>query len=242
MSSQPNRSLADGLRCLQALAAAGGPVGGRELARELGLHHVKANRMLMGLAEAGFALRDGQGRYGAGPALHVLAALATFGSGLLTRALPELRTLQQRSGATVALGVRWQRHVCYLYHGHAGSPPEEALGRTQMHPASTSSIGLALLAECPAAEVEALYAAAPPAGFASHRALQAELKRIAKTGHACLEHRSGELPHHSLAVTVGDPVIAGLACTGLALERPIGPIVDHLHTAAEAIAKPGAPA
>jgi DNA-binding IclR family transcriptional regulator len=243
MSSQPNQSLADGLRCLQALAAAGGPVGGRELARDLGLHHVKANRMLMGLAAAGFAQRDEKGRYGAGPALHVLAALATFGSGLLTRALPQLRLLQQRSGATVALGVRWQRHVCYLYHGHAGTAPEQALGRTQLHPVSTSSIGLALLASSPPTEVAALYDADnPPTGFASPRALQAELKRIAKAGYACLEHGQAPQAHHSLAVTVGDPVIAGLACTGLPLDRPIETTIDHLHAAAEAIAATGAPA
>ena len=235
MASQPNQSLADGLLCLQALAAAGGPVGCRELARELGLHHVKTNRMLMGLAAAGFAQRDERGRYGAGPALHVLAALATFGSGLLTRALPHLRRLGRETGATVALGVRWQRHVCYLYHGTAGASAEQALGRTALHPATTSSIGMVLLATAPRDEVDALFADEPPLGFPSRARLRTELTRVARAGFACLVHDGGRGSHHSVAVTVGDPVVAGLACTGLPLAEPVAPVVEQLHATATAI-------
>lgn len=236
MGSQPNRSLADGLLCLQALAAAGGPVGCRELARDLGLHHVKANRMLMGLADAGFALRDDKGRYGAGPALHVLAALATFGSGLLTRALPHLRALGRETGLTVALGVRWQRHVCYLYHGAAKASAEQVLGRTALHPATTSSIGMALLAAAPADEINALYVEEAPLGFGSLTRLRTALKRHATAGHACLTHDGAKGPHYSIGVTVGDPIVAGLACSGLPVDQPVEPLVAQLHATAAAIA------
>jgi len=232
MGSQPNRSLADGLLCLQALAAAGEPVGCRELGRELGLHHVKTNRMLMGLAEAGFATRDEHGRYAAGPALHVLAALATFGSGLLQRAMPELQVLHRRTAAVVALGVRWRDRVCYLYHGRRTA---EALGRTQLYPATTSSIGLALLAQAPREELDELYPRAAP-GFASPAALRRELAGVRRRGHAALRHGEAARPHHSLAVAIGDPATAAVAVTGIPLENDPAPALERLHAAAAAIA------
>jgi DNA-binding IclR family transcriptional regulator len=145
MSSQPNHGVLDGLLCLEALAVAGEGVGTRALARQLGLHPVRVNRLLKSLAEKGFARQDADRRYMPGPAFHVLAALATHGSGLLRRALPHLQALAVSQNATVALGVLWRDQVCYLYHGDARTPPAEALGRTQLHPAATSSIGVILM-------------------------------------------------------------------------------------------------
>jgi DNA-binding IclR family transcriptional regulator len=206
MSSQPNQGILDGLVCLEALAAAGEPVGCRELARRLDLHHVRANRLLKSLVDAGFARQDRNRRYLPGPAFHVLAALATHGSGLLRRALPHLQRLARASGAVVALGVMWRGQVCYLYHGDARTPAAEALGRTRLVPASESSIGTVL----------------------------AEPSR----GHVCLEHRSDQraTAHHSIAVPVGAPPIAGLACTGVPLDAPVAPIVSLLTATAAAIA------
>ena len=53
MSSQPNNSLATGLAVLTEICAANEALGGRELARRMGLHHAKVNRLLMTLAEIG---------------------------------------------------------------------------------------------------------------------------------------------------------------------------------------------
>ena len=64
--------LRDGLACLSALCAAAEPVGGRAIARQLDLNHVKVNRLLMTLAELGYARQDEQRRYHPAAGMHVL--------------------------------------------------------------------------------------------------------------------------------------------------------------------------
>jgi len=82
-------------------------VGGRELARELGLEPTRVNRLLRTLAHLGLAQQDDRRKYRRGPGIHVLAAQAKFRSGLLRRAMPVLESLR-RFEFTVALGVLWR--------------------------------------------------------------------------------------------------------------------------------------
>lgn len=217
MSSQPNHGVLDGLVCLQALALAGEPVGCRELARRLGLHPVRANRLLKSLAEGGFARQDSRRRYLPGPAFHVLAAAAASGSGLLRRALPHISALARETGAVVALGVLWRDRVCYLWHGGAEAGPE-ALGATRDHPATDSSIGQVLLAAMPGGEPDAART------------------RIAAQGWACLTHGTSARPHLSVAVPVGAPPIAGLSCTNVPTDADLGALVARLTATARRIA------
>lgn len=231
--SQPNQSLADGLLCLQAIAATREPVGVRELARQLGLHHVKTNRMLMGLAAAGFAQRNERGHYSPGPALHVLAALATFSSGLLATALPHLEALHQATTGKVALGVRWRDQVCYLYWG---THTNTALGRTALHPATRSSIGMVLLAAATAEDITSCYPDDIP-DFTDRKALDAALRRIRRDRYARLKHGSGKREHWSIAVGLGDPAHAALAVTSIPLDADVTAILGHLRASADAIAE-----
>lgn len=213
MSSQPNQGVLDGLVCLQALALAGEPVGCRELARRLGLHPVRVNRLLMSLAAGGFARQDARRRYLPGPAFQVLAAAAVGRSSLLRQALPHLTSLAHDTGAVVALGVLWRDQVCYLWHG-GSQVGAEALGAGNLHDADSSSIGQVLLA-CGG---------------------RPELAAIAAQGHACLRHGTGDRPHLSVAVAVGDPPHAGLACTNLPPDTDLPTLVARLRAAAGAIA------
>jgi len=232
--SQPNQSLIDGLACLEALAVADEAVGCRDLGRRLGIHHVRANRLLKSLAEAGFAEQDSQRRYRPGPGFHVLAVLAMHGSGLIRRALPHLQQLARDTGATVALGMLWRAQVCYLFHGDANTPSAEALGRTRLIAAEDSSIGHVLLAAQPDPARAAALAEVPAT---RQRALNLALKAVKRDGYACLEHASGNGPHHSIAVTVGSPIFAGIAATGVNLDRPLAPIVARLIATAAAISQ-----
>jgi DNA-binding IclR family transcriptional regulator len=232
--SQPNQSLIDGLGCLEALAVAGEAVGTRDLARRLGIHHVRANRLLKSLAEAGFAEQDAKRRYRPGPGFHVLAVLAMHGSGLLRRALPHLERLARDTGATVALGMLWRDQVCYLFHGDAATPAAEALGRTRLVAAADSSIGHILLAGRGAAAQDAALAGLPAGRL---RAVKRALATAGRAGHACLEHAADGRRHHSIAVAVGAPAFAGIACTALPLDRPVAPVVAALARAAAAISQ-----
>ena len=213
MSSQPNHSVHEGLACLQALALAGEPVGCRELARRMGLHPVRVNRLLMTLAAGQFARQDARRRYLPGPAFQVLAAAAVGRSSLLRQALPHLTALARDTGAVVALGVLWRDQVCYLWYGDA-QVGAEALGAANVHDAHTSSIGQILLA-C---------------------AGQQDLAHIAAQGYACLRHGSEDRPHLSVAVAVGELPHAGLACTHLPLTTDLVSLVKRLRLAAASIA------
>jgi DNA-binding IclR family transcriptional regulator len=145
MPAQPNQSLIHGIACLQTVVAAERPIGSREVARLLDDEHTRVSRLLSTLASIGMLEQTPQRKYQPGPGLHVLAAQSLHASMLLTTALPHLKSLIGK-GMTVALGVLWQRQICFLFHSKPGQAMEDSIGRHQFHPAERSSPGLALLA------------------------------------------------------------------------------------------------
>jgi DNA-binding IclR family transcriptional regulator len=214
----------NGLTCLQELVLADQPVGVRELARQLDMDPTKVSRLLGTLAWLGLAEQDENRKYHPGPAVHVLSALSLHGSHLLTRALPVLRGLAGETGLTVALGVLWRSHVCYLYHGGANTPLELALGARGPFPARQSSIGRVLLAQMSEAEL-AEFAAGEGETFP-----WSMLAGVRERGYA-----RGGLQGESLAVAVGQPAIAAVAVAGsIALEDEVC-IAERLHAAAAQI-------
>jgi DNA-binding IclR family transcriptional regulator len=230
--AQSNQSLARGLACLQALVSAGGPVGSRALARELGLEHTRVSRLLGTLAMLGLAERTPAGRYLPGPGIHVLAAQSLQGSRLLAIALPHLRRLL-RPGTSAALGVLWRKHVCYLFHGRSGLALEDGIGTTRPFPALQSSIGRALLAQQDQARVRALLAADPdPLPAAQLRDALRELAAVRAAGYA--EVRSAP-DHSTLGVIVGDPAVAGIALAGRITATDVPALRDALLMAAREI-------
>jgi DNA-binding IclR family transcriptional regulator len=204
--AQANGSLVSGIDCLLRVAAGRQAVGCRELARELGMEPTKANRLLGTLAALGLVARTGARKYEPGPGLHVLGAMALRGSPLLSVALPHLRTLSHRAGGrSVALGVRWRRQVCYLFHGTTRHI-EAAIDHRFLFPAERSSIGQVLLASLPVAAVRDLYA-----GDETRDGLPARLANVRKQGYALnCTPASG-----SMAVPIGAPAVAGLAVVGV---------------------------
>lgn len=208
MATQLNQGLIDGLACLNTLAASAEPLGGRELARRVGIHHVKVNRLLMTLAEVGLVRQNDQRRYLPAGGLHVLAALALHGSGLLRRARPVLADLHARwPDQTLAIGARWQDQVTYLYHHRGGDGL--GTGSSNLIPAEHSSVGQVLLA-----------AADAQPGDLIDRALQ----------HG--DHWSIAVP-----IWEHDEPVAALALTNVAPGQRRAPIIRALHDAAHTIAQ-----
>ena len=222
-TARPNQSLTTGVRCLQLIASSPAPVGSREAARSLGLEHTKVSRALGTLAMMGLAQRTADRKYRPGPALHVLAAQSLHGSGLLEAAMPHLRRLKWE-GFTVALGVLWRRHVCYLVHARQYHALEEGIGRHELHPAARSSLGLILLAQEPEG-------AAEPLGPREAHAI-AEARR---TGHGLVRFPSGEV---SVAVAIGEPAYGAMGVSAPDLtEEGVRELVGRLRGyAAEAAA------
>jgi DNA-binding IclR family transcriptional regulator len=231
LPAQPNQSLIDGLSVLQALAVSKDPVGGRALARELGLEPTRVNRLLKTLAYLGMARQTTNRKYLPGPAMHVLSAQSLFGSGLIRRALPVLEGLS-RFNHVVALGVLWRDQVCYLYHCPPGETPAKALGRMNLYPASQSSIGRVLLAAQEGDFVRALYKDKEiplyPAGI---DALFKDLDRVRKDGFAYAVQQKEPL-EASVAIPIGAPRYAGLAFGGDVAADEVPQLVAALHDAA----------
>lgn len=230
-NAQPNQSLIDGILTLQALASASEPVGCRELARQLGANTTRVNRLLKTLAYMGIVRQTSDRKYAPGPGMHVLAAQSLFASGLIRRALPELERLR-RFGHTVAMGVLWNDSVSYLFHAPPGIEAARGLGRIGLLPATTSGIGIVLLAQLPDDEVREIYVDRDipmfPDGVDS---LLATLAKTRTQGYARV-HVADDRDHHIVAVASGEPVVAGLAMSGWIPESATTELVEALRLAA----------
>lgn len=212
MPAQPNQSLIQGIACLQTVVAAGRPVGSREVSRLLNDDHTRTSRLLSTLASIGLLEQTSRRKYQPGPGLHVLAAQSLHGSMLLVSALPHLKGLLGQ-GMTVALGVLWQRQVCFLFHSKPGQPLEESIGRHELHPAEMSSAGLALLAHAlppPDKKPPKKHVEAEPTAPVEH--LDAALAGVRQFGYARL--RFAEKGILSIGLPIGQPPFAALAVSG----------------------------
>jgi DNA-binding IclR family transcriptional regulator len=223
LPAQPNQSLIDGLTVLQAVAGGSQPVGSRELARELGIEPTRTNRLLKTLAHVGLTEQGEDRKYRVGPAIHVLAAQALFGSGLLRRAMPHLETLHTH-GLIVALGVLWRDQVSYLYHAEPGMNAGVALGRAGLFPAARSGIGVALLAR--------------QAGTHPHDpGLAALVDHARREGYAFVPVGSTNgQPVHSLGVAIPGPGATAIALSGRIVPGRIPGLVASLKAVVATIA------
>lgn len=217
MPAQPNQSVIDGLTVLQAAAGREEAVGSRQLAGELGLEPTRVNRLLKTLAALGMLQQTADRRYRPGPGIHVLAAQAMYGSGLLPRVTPILRGLSVH-GCVVAMGVLWREQVAYLYHAAPGMAPEQAIGRVGLFPAMQSGIGVALLSK------------ARPRS--RHHVLMATRRR----GYADVATDDAR-GTRSLGVTTPGRDDLGLAFAGAIDGRRVPALVEALQTAAEEISR-----
>lgn len=202
----------------------------------LGMEPTRANRLLGTLAAVGLAEQGTDRKYRPGPGVHVLAAQSLQGSHLLASALPHLETLREEIAvpkAVVALGVLWQRQVCYLFHARSGMALAKAIGTHQIELAGYSSIGVLFLAlsndqnEVALAQAEVSSLRRPPPA-----PLDGSVNLARQNGYGRLNFSQGVI---SLAVAVGNPAIAGLAVSGHLEEDQIAPTVARLRQSAALI-------
>ncbi len=237
LPAQPNQSLIDGLAVLQALAAHGQAVGGRALARRLDLEPTRTNRLLKTLAHLGLAQQTPDRKYTAGPAVHVLAAQALRASGLISRAMGPLSELGQFQ-CIVAMGVLWRTEVCYIYFGTPGMGPMEALGSREPHPATSSGLGLAMLADLSDDEVRRRYQDKPTPGYDSIGQVIGDLNETRTNGYA-MSTVARPTNHATLAVPVGRPAYAAIGLAGKFDLRRKNTLITALREAADEIESEG---
>ncbi|GJL35660.1 hypothetical protein PUATCC27989T_05409 [Phytobacter ursingii] len=223
MSSQPNQSLIDGIRCLQYLVSSGRAIGCRELARLMGINTTRVNRLLMTMASIGLTMQDDHRRYLPGPGIHALAAQAIRGSALFSQALPLLESYAPKD-IVVAMGVLWEDQVIYIYHSEPGSQMSQALAGFHMLPAWQSVIGMSLLAAESDEELQKRFVDEQWRQLAPHIAQQREFGRVV------WHHDDGEV---SMAKPLGAHS-AALAFAGMwqADDAVIDERLSELHTLA----------
>ncbi|MFU8854496.1 IclR family transcriptional regulator [Micromonospora sp. SL1-18] len=238
--AQPNQSLIDGLACLQALAAHGGPIGSRQLGRMLGLEPTRVNRLLKTLAHLGLAQQDEKRKYAPGPAIHVLAAQSLRASGLLTNALGPLEGLLE-FGYQVAMGVLWRDQVVYLYFVSPGADPRQGIAQEPLFPAHHSGLGQALLAMHTDDEVRELYAGTPHAGevvLDGANGLLADLARTREQGYALTRvGETGAVGWRTLALVLDGQAGTAIGLAGDFTDRSVPRLVRALRSAAATIAE-----
>ena len=233
-NAQPNQSLIDGIATLQALAVSPDPVGNRELARQLGFNPTRVNRLLKTLAYLGIARQTANRKYTAGPGMHVLAAQSLFASKIVQTALPALEKLR-RFHLTIALGVLWNDNVSYLFHAAPGMDTSQGLGRIGLLPASTSGIGMALLAEQDDDHLAELFADREIPGFPEgFGALMAAIAEVRTQGYARVSVGEAD-ERHTVALPVSRPAFAAIGLSGWIPKENNEAILDALKGAAAEI-------
>ena len=101
--SAGSQTLSRGIRVMEVLAEAPGPLSIAELSEALGLHRSIVYRLLRTLEEHGLVVRDAAGAVHLGPGLAALAR--SVSRDLQSAALPELTTLANELGMTAFLTV-----------------------------------------------------------------------------------------------------------------------------------------
>ena len=203
-------------------------MGSRDLARILGLEHTKVNRLLGTLELAGLADRTSDRKYHPGPGIHILAAQSLIGSRLLGISLPHLRSLHE-NGNTVALGVRWEKQVCFLVHARPGRSLDEGIGQHTPHPLNYSSLGVVLEA-LEGKKISLNPHKLPSPVKAPVADLPAGRKAVSRSGLAQVIFPDGTI---SIAAAVGTPVQAAIGISRYRLKSAdLNRIVQKLSNAA----------
>ncbi len=221
LPSQPNQSLINGFKCLEAVAASDSPVGIRELSRLLGMDKTLTNRQLMTLASIGILSRTDSGKYMPGPGIHVLSALSMHASGLLQAAMP-LAGRWRDDGFSFTLGVLWRNHICHLIHARPEIPLELSTGGEGIKPFFSSSAGLILAASCKDADKIMHDDSFNPDLFSKALSLEDIFSKTKTQGYAELEYKDGT---KSLGVSVGSSYFAGIAVSKRKIRNEDIPVI-----------------
>lgn len=235
LPKQPNKSLIDGIACLQGVASRSEYVGVSELSQVLNLEQTKVHRLLKTLAHLGFTQQNSSRKYGPGPAIYALAAQTLYASHFIRDALGPLEELRAKQPHIVAMGVVWNRRVNYLYHAKRGTPLEQAIGTFGTWQSADSGIGLAVMASLDNEEIQRLYEGRELEFYEDGlKGLKTRLAEVRKAGHAKVETHSGHL-NTTIALPLKSNPIVGVGVSGRIKEGQMAKVLEMLRNTVAAI-------
>ncbi|MFD8982554.1 IclR family transcriptional regulator [Streptomyces sp. NPDC059564] len=186
-TSAAGSALEKSLRILEAVAAPGGPHRLTDVMTAAAVPKSSTFRILAALIEQGFVRTEGESRYGAGPRLRGLAALAGAEEPAGVDGI--LGELRRETGQTVHLALHTGETITYIRKLEADQPFRTASRVGMRMPLHTTAIGKSVLALLPPDEVRALVASAglprrTPKTLTTPAELEAELEAVRARGFA----------------------------------------------------------
>ena len=209
------------LRALDLLGElASGPSTLDDLASRATVHKTTVMRLLHGLEEKRFVVRDEQHRYRLGPKLFELSSLALEQRDIRAVARPHLARLNELTGHTVHLAAFEGPEVTYIDKLESRQPVRmySRIGLTAaLHAAAVAKVLLADLPPARRAEIAASIEYTPFTArtLTSPEALLAELERVAIQGWA-LDASEHEEFVHCIAAPIRDAsgrAVAAASCS-----------------------------
>lgn len=142
-----NNTLEDGLRILELLAHADGPVALTDIADRLGLGKSKAHRLLQTLVLANYVFQPaGSTKYLASIKLWSLGSAILRHDGLRTAAEPHMQWLMETTGESVHLSILEDLEIVYVHKVDSEQPVRAYSQIGGRMPAHLVATGKALLA------------------------------------------------------------------------------------------------
>jgi DNA-binding IclR family transcriptional regulator len=161
-TQKANQSVSRALQIMEILAESDGPLGVREVARQIRVSPAIAQRLVSALTESGFAEQEALSRrYRVGLRAFTVGSAFLSGDALVREAQPELRELSDKHGLNSYLAVRRGRSVVYLVTCQSSGPITIKTAPGALSYLHSTSLGKALLCNLPDAEIERLLGPEP---------------------------------------------------------------------------------
>ena len=214
-------SVANSLRLIRAFSEDHYEIGISDLAKRLGLAKSTVHRLASTLLDQGMLEQNaGDGKYRLGLALFELGTLVRRKMDFTTEARPFLRTLLEKTGETVHLGILDHDSVLYVISLESKQALRMGSKVGTRVPVHATAVGKALLAFQPEEEIARIIARGLPASapntIADAKALQRELAGIRARNYA-LDDEESEVGLRSIAAPVRNDsgnVIAAISIAG----------------------------
>lgn len=212
------KSLEKGFSIISLLSKHGAPLKLEELVKLSGVKKTSCFRILQTLTRAGFAARDmDTSGYFIGPQMISIGLAALGNRGVRELALPFMKEISQKTGETVNLAILSGSDVIFVERLQSAHIIETTLHVGYRLSAHLSSMGKAILAHLPEAELNLVlkqlrFKKKTETSIATVAALKKELKKVRELGFAVNDE---ELEQGLFAIAA--------------------PLIDHTGTAVAAI-------
>jgi IclR family acetate operon transcriptional repressor len=225
-------SIEKALAVMRALSAPNGPHRLADIAERAGLARPSVHRILQILVEGNYAQARGDGLYASGLAVHALSGGNDASADIIAGAGPVLAELQKATGHTIHFAVRAGDAAVYLAKVEGDKPYQMASRVGMQIPLHRTSIGKAILAALPAAEVDAVLERTSELPSAAHGApdrafVLSEIEKVVQRGYS-IDDEENEPNVRCVGAVVRDStgsVVGGISMSGLAFMLSL----DELH-------------